>query len=71
LNITDWYRWFVLIADEAVRGLLVLYHWRKRKVLRREEAQLSAQPTSQLEKQNDSLGLNDKHFVNTDLSFIR
>jgi len=49
-----------MIADEAIRGLLVLFRWRNRKVLRRAEAQQALETpnrTSQ-EKPNETLALN-------------
>ncbi|WP_379138685.1 MATE family efflux transporter [Paenibacillus sp. sgz500958] len=47
-----------MISDEAVRGLLVLFRWRERKVLRRAQAELAAKRSSLLEKPGDSIAVN-------------
>jgi len=44
-----------MIADEALRGLLVLIRWRNRKILRTAEAKLVTEPAIRREKPGDSL----------------
>ena len=46
-----------MIADEAIRGLLVLVRWRNRKILRKVEACLGTEHTSRLEKSKDTLAI--------------
>ena len=47
-----------MIADEAIRGLLVLVRWRNRKILRRAEARLNGETISRVEKPKDTLAMN-------------